>query len=517
MPQFSSESAAEVELEWGQTWPLLGEFREIGEQRRVVPVVRKLLADELTPVGIYRTLAQGRPGTFILESAESDGTWSRYSFVGVNSRATLTSQDGVAKWTGDVPVGIPDEGNPIEVLDATLKALQCPPVPGLPPLTGGMVGAVGWEAISYWEPTLMATKPDELQVPDLALCLVSDLVAIDHYEGTIWLIASAINFDNTSARVDQAHADALRRLDNMQEALFGSRTQVGVGLSTSAVPDVAFRTTQEDYEASVLAGQQAISDGEVFQVVLSQRFDLDCTVAAIDVYRVLRTVNPSPYMYLVNLQTHQGVDFAVVGSSPETLVRVNNREVMTFPIAGSRPRGKDSDQDAELSAELIDDPKERAEHLMLVDLSRNDLGKVCDPATVDVVDFMAIKKFSHVMHICSTVVGTLRPESTALDTFTAAFPAGTLSGAPKPRAVALIDELEPARRGVYGGTVGYFDFHGNLDMAIAIRTALIKEGKAHVQAGAGIVAASVPTSEYEECRNKAAAVVHAIQLAHRLH
>ena len=250
--------------------------------------------------------------------------------------------------------------------------------------------------------------------------------------------------------------------------------------------------------------------------MISQRLDLDCPADPLDVYRVLRTINPSPYMYYLQLQDADGRDFAVVGSSPETLVKVTSGRVVTFPIAGSRPRGATPEEDQRLADEVLADPKERAEHIMLVDLSRNDLVKVCDPTSVEVVEFMAVKRYSHIMHICSTVVGRLRQGATALQTLVATFPAGTLSGAPKPRAIALIDQIEPARRGIYGGTVGYFDFAGDMDMAIAICTALIREGRASVQAGGGIVADSVPALEYEESRNKAAAAVRAVQVASRL-
>jgi anthranilate synthase component 1 len=281
-------------------------------------------------------------------------------------------------------------------------------------------------------------------------------------------------------------------------------------------PELEFRSTREEFEEAVRRGKEAIREGEVFQVVLSQRLDLDCPAEPLDVYRVLRTINPSPYMYCMVLQDPVGAEFAVVGSSPETLVKVTDGHVTTFPIAGSRPRGATPEADAELVTELLADPKERAEHIMLVDLSRNDLVKVCVPTSVEVVDFMAVRRFSHIMHICSTVVGRLRTGATALQTLIATFPAGTLSGAPKPRAIALIDELEPARRGIYGGTVGYFDFAGNMDMAIAIRTALIRGGRASVQAGGGIVADSVEALEYAESRNKAAAAVRAVQVAARL-
>ncbi|MDM8084285.1 anthranilate synthase component I [Cellulomonas cellasea] len=505
-----------VEVPWGATWPLLEEFRALAAERRVVPVVRRLLADDVTPVGLYRTLAQGRAGTFILESAESDGAWSRYSFIGVRSRATLTARDGRAVWHGDVPVGVPLEGDPVEVLGATLEVLRTPAAPGLPPLTGGLVGALGWDVVRHWEPTLPARAPEELGVPELTMCLASDLAIVDHHDGSVWLVANAINFDDTDERVDDAHADAVARLDAMQQGLLSPAPPAASELVDAPEPALEFRTSRADFEESVRTGQDAIRDGEVFQVVLSQRLDLECPADPIDVYRVLRTINPSPYMYYLQLEDADGAGFAVVGSSPETLVKVTDGRVVTFPIAGSRPRGTDPDHDKQLMDELLADPKERAEHLMLVDLSRNDLVKVCEPASVEVVEFMEVKRFSHIMHICSTVVGRLREGATALQTLMATFPAGTLSGAPKPRAIALIDEIEPARRGIYGGTVGYFDLAGDMDMAIAIRTALIRDGRASVQAGGGIVADSVPALEYEESRNKAAAAVRAVQIASRV-
>lgn len=505
-----------LDLPWGATWPTLDGFRRLATDRRVIPVVRRLLADGVTPVGLYRTLARGRPGTFVLESAEVDGTWARYSFVGAAARATLTARGGEAVWLGDVPVGVPTGGDVLEVLGATLEALRTPAVPGLPPLTGGLVGALGWDVVRHWEPTLPARAPEELGVPEVSLSLATDLAVVDHVDGTVWLVANAINFDATDERVDEAYADAVARLDAMQRALATPAATPPAVLGDVPEPELAFRSTREEYEEAVRLGKEAIRDGEVFQVVLSQRLDLDCPADPLDVYRVLRTINPSPYMYYMALQDADGAPFAVVGSSPETLVKVTEGHVTTFPIAGSRPRGATPEEDAVLATELLADPKELAEHVMLVDLARNDLAKVCVPTTVEVVDFMAVRRFSHIMHICSTVVGRLRGGATALDTLRATFPAGTLSGAPKPRAIALIDELEPARRGIYGGTVGYFDFAGNMDMAIAIRTALIRGGRASVQAGAGIVADSVEELEYAESRNKAAAAVRAIQVAARL-
>lgn len=502
---------------WGSTTPDLVAFRELARERRVVPVTRRLLADTFTPVGLYRQLADGRPGTFILESAER-GEWARWSFVGVASRATLVARDGEAHWLGDVPVGIPAHGPVLEVLAATLDALRSEPLPGMPPLTGGLVGALGWDLVHQWEPGLPRTAPDELGLPEVALCLASDLAAIDHRDGSVWLIANAINLDNTDARVDEAHAEAVARLDTMQAALAApGRAEVSVpGDVVDGDEGLRFRSSRAEFERGVTAAQQAITDGEVVQVVLSQRLDLDCPAPPLDVYRALRTINPSPYMYYLQLPDDPaagGTDFAVVGASPETLVKVNDDVMTTFPIAGSRPRGRTPEEDDHLVAQMLDDPKERAEHVQLVDLSRADLSRVCEPETVTVRGFMTVKRYSHISHICSTVTGRLRPGVGALDCLAAAFPAGTLSGAPKPRAVALIDELEPARRGIYGGTVGYIDFAGNVDMAIAIRTACIRDGVASVQAGAGIVEESVPATEHVETRDKAAAAVQAIQVA----
>jgi len=519
---------APVRPEWGATWPDLPTFRALARERRVVPVVRRLLADDVTPVGLYRRLAQGRLGTFVLESAESDGTWGQWSFVGVSARAALTSApDGSASWWGDVPVSLPREGDVLEVLGASLAALHTEPVPGLPPLTSGFVGSLGWDVIHHWEPTLPRRAPAEHDQPDVSLVLIGDMVAVDHRDGSIWLIANAINGNDTDDGVDEAHADAVARLDAMVERLVRPEPPTLGALDGGApAPDVKQRTAHLEFTDAVRAAKQAIVDGEVFQVVLSQRLDLDCPADPLDVYRVLRTINPSPYMYLLHLPGHERHErpgepgepgergeFHVVGSSPETLVKVAGRQVTSFPIAGSRPRGDTPAHDKELAEELLADPKERAEHLMLVDLARNDLGRVCVPGTVAVVEFMEIKRFSHIMHMSSTVAGELRPDATALQVLTSTFPAGTLSGAPKPRAIALIDELEPARRGVYGGVVGYFDLAGDMDTAIAIRTAVVADGRATVQAGAGLVADSDPETEYVETRNKAAAVVRAIQVA----
>lgn len=499
------------DLTLGGTWPTLETFRELAQDRRVIPVVRRFLADGETPIGVYRKLAGDAPGTFLLESAEHGGVWSRYSIVGAASRATLTSRDGLAHWLGEPPVGVPTGGDPLLALRDTVAALRTPRLPGLPPLTGGMVGFVSWDAVRRWERVPDSTV-DELGVPELSMSLATDLAVLDHSDGTLLLVANAVNYDATDERVDEAWADAVARLDAMTRRLAAAAPST-VAVHRPAVPDARHRSTRAEYLAAVAAGKEAIRDGEVFQVVLAQRFDVDCPADALDVYRILRASNPSPYMYLYRAQDAEGRRLDVVGSSPEALVKVHSGRVITHPIAGTRWRGATAAEDNALAEDLLADEKERAEHLMLVDLARNDLGRVCRAGSVEVVEFMSVERYSHVMHLVSVVEGDLAPGRTAYDVLQATFPAGTLSGAPKPRAMELIDELEPVRRGLYGGVVGYFDVAGDMDLAIAIRTALLREGVAHVQAGAGIVADSVAEREDEECRNKAAAVLRAVATA----
>ncbi|GAA2892092.1 anthranilate synthase component I [Streptomyces mexicanus] len=489
-------------------------FRKLAGDRRVIPVTRKLLADGDTPVALYRKLAAERPGTFLLESAENGRSWSRYSFVGVRSAATLTEREGRAHWLGTPPVGVPVEGDPLAALRATVEALHTPrdlaDDLGLPPFTGGMVGYLGYDIVRRLE-EIGPGEHDELKLPELTMLLTSDLAVLDHWDGTVLLIANAINHNDLDTGVDEAYADAVARLDAMEADLSRPVAQPPAVLPPSELPEYTARWGGEDFRAAVEDVKERIRAGEAFQVVPSQRFQTPCTASALDVYRVLRATNPSPYMYLFRFD-----GFDVVGSSPEALVKVEDGQAMLHPIAGTRPRGATPQEDQALAEELLADPKERAEHLMLVDLGRNDLGRVCEPGSVEVVDFMSIERYSHVMHIVSTVTGRVAAGRTAFDVLTACFPAGTLSGAPKPRAMQIIDELEPSRRGLYGGCVGYLDFAGDSDTAIAIRTALLRDGTAYVQAGAGIVADSDPVAEDTECRNKAAAVLRAVHTANRL-
>ncbi|HEX6970099.1 MAG TPA: anthranilate synthase component I [Micromonosporaceae bacterium] len=498
-------------------------FRTLARRQRVVPVIRRLLADGETPVGVYRKLAGG-PGTFLLESAEQSAAgavWSRYSFIGVRSVATLVARGGEAGWLGSPPTGLPEGGDPLEVLRESISTLTAAaePAVGLPPLTGGMVGYLSYDLVRRFE-RLPELAEDDLDVPELGMMLATDLVVLDHFEGSAMLVANAIlppvDHGDWDAQVTAAYHQAVGRLDAMTTALSRPTPPLVSTVERASMDKVISRTVDGAYPKAVAEAKEAIRAGECFQIVLSQRFERATTADPFDVYRVLRTTNPSPYMYFLRFD-----GFDIVGSSPEPHLKVTVAEdgarwATLHPIAGTRPRGRTPEEDSALAAELLADPKERAEHVMLVDLGRNDLGRVCVPGTVEVPEFARIERYSHVMHIVSTVVGVLRPDRTAFDALAATFPAGTLSGAPKVRAMEIIEELEPTRRGVYGGTVGYFGFGGEMDMAIAIRTALIRDGRAYVQAGAGVVADSEPAAEEQETRNKAAAVLAAVAAAETL-
>ena len=490
----------------------MDEFRAFARNYNVIPVAESFLADNETPITLYSKLTSNKENTFLLESAEHGGAWSRYSFIGVASEATLTEKNGEAVWLGTMPAGAPVGIDPLEALRIASKHLRSPQIPELPPLTGGLVGYMGYDAVRRLE-KLPKIAPDELQLPEIAFMLTTDLAVYDHLKGTVTLIANAINWDGSDERVDESYADSVARLNRMQADLLQPLAGDVSAIPEKSQPQFSRNMTEAEFKAKVEIAKEEIRAGEAFQIVLSQRFAIPCSADALDVYRMLRLNNPSPYMYLFRFE--DGIE--VVGSSPEALVKVTGDEVMVHPIAGTRKRSASVEEDIRLGEELLADPKERAEHLMLVDLGRNDLGRVCAAGSVEVVDFMHIERYSHVMHIVSTVIGTLASDATPIDALFSVFPAGTLSGAPKPRAMQIIEELEPTRRALYGGAIGYFDFTGNIDACIAIRTALIQGGLAYVQAGAGLVADSDPASENEETLNKAAAVLGAIAAAHELH
>jgi anthranilate synthase component I len=479
---------------------------------RLVPITRTLFADAETPVGVYRKLAAGRPGTFLLESAEAGASFSRWSFVGVGARASLSVDGGSATWSGDVPAGLPTTGDPLEVLGASWRELKGPRLPGLPPLTGGFVGYLAYDVVRRIE-RLPDKAVDDLGLPELTMLLVTDLAAVDHHECTVVLIANALlHADMDTAQLDDAYADALVRLDAMQADLDTPAESTVATVTTSVPPATGVsRTPEGSYQPTVELALEAIRAGEIFQIQVGQRFAVETSADPLDVYRVLRTLNPSPYMYFLRTE-----DVDIVGCSPEALVTVQDRRAVLHPIAGTRKRGETAERDAALAAELVNDPKEQAEHVMLVDLARNDLGRVAAPGSVHVVEFGAVERYSHVWHIVSTVEADVADGKDAFDVLVATFPAGTLTGAPKVRAMELIDEFEPVRRGVYGGAVGYLDAAGDLDVAIAIRTAVMRGGTAYVQAAAGVVADSVPALEELETRNKARAVLQAIATAETL-
>jgi anthranilate synthase component 1 len=487
----------------------------VNSGQRVITVSREVFADGDSPVSLYRRLTESRPGSFLLESAEQGGIWSRFSFLGVESFGTLTDVAGRPHWINysldsDVAFGGPVPALGLDALSALTERWASSHSGHIAPLTGGLVGFIGWDAVRQLE-RLPHVPPTEVPVPGQALNFVRDLIVIDHRTGTLTLVTNVLahesspDFDEAIARID--------KLENRLRAPHSATVQL-IDLTISAEPE--HRTTRDDYLASVLTSKEFIVAGDIFQVVISQRFELECRATTLDVYRVLRSLNPSPYMYLLSCEAADGTPYAVVGSSPEALVKVHDGRVFTHPIAGSRPRGASPEVDLAFEAELLADEKERAEHLMLVDLSRNDLLRVCDAGSVEVTEFMRVERFSHIMHIVSSVEGNLRAGHSAVDVFRATFPAGTLSGAPKPRALEIIDELEPAGRGVYGGVVGYFDFAGNADLAIAIRTATIVANRAYVQAGGGFVADSDPEAEFQESVNKAAAPLRAVAIANAL-
>jgi anthranilate synthase component I len=498
----------------GETTPSREEFAALDQP--MVPVTRRLLADGETAVGIYRKLAGNRPGTVLLESAEQGKQWSRYSFVGVRSAGVLTERDGAALWLGEELPGLTDDlpADPLVAVRTLARRLRSPRRPDLPRLTGGLVGYLGYDVVRRLE-RLPVTAVDDLGMPELALMLVTDLAVLDHHDGTVLLIANAFAGaarGGEDGQGSEGYDDAMTRLDAMAADLAKAAPPGVATFATVVPPPVQSNMAPGVFEDGVERVREHIRAGNAFQVVLSQRFEVPTEVEALDLYRVLRATNPSPYMYLLRFAGRES-PFDVVGSSPEALVTVTGSSAVVHPPAGTRPRGATPEEDARLAEGLLADPKERAEHVMLVDLARNDLGRVCVPGTVEVPDFMRIEHYSHVMHLVSTVAGEVASKWDALDVFDATFPAGTVSGAPKPSAMAIIESLEPTRRALYAGTVGYVDASGDLDMAIAIRTAVLHQGRAYVQAGAGVVADSDPATEEAETRHKARAVLSAIATA----
>ncbi len=487
--------------------------RLVGEAgANCVPIYREVLADLETPVSAYLKIAGGSERAFLLESVEGGERLARYSFIGADPALTLRLHDGrLRRIAADGAVDELAFADPLVALREELTRYRTVTIPDLPRFAGGAVGYLGYEAVRYFE-ELPVPANDALGLPDGLFLLADTLLVFDHVRRRVKAVAHVLP-DETGGDVPAAYATAVARIDGLLGRL---RAPLGPAPLANAHPEYfdaapVHNSTRAEYVAKVRRAQEYIAAGDIFQVVLSQRLDRPTAADPFTIYRALRAVNPSPYMYFL-----QFGDFQIVGASPELLVRLEGGTVTNHPIAGTYPRGADEAEDAELAARLLADEKERAEHVMLVDLGRNDVGRVSVPGSVRVPKLMEIERFSHVMHIVSNVEGTLRPDLTGVDALRACFPAGTVSGAPKIRAMAIIAELERDRRGPYSGAVGYLGFDGAMDTAITLRTMVVKDGVASMQAGGGIVADSDPGREYDECFHKLGASLRAVDLAEEM-
>lgn len=475
--------------------PTYEQAKQYEKDYTYVPVCKDILADDMTPILMLRKLAALDEQYFLLESVEG-GNLGRYSFLGYHPKLSVSCKNGVVKVKENGMVRI-IPGKPKEALQSLLEQYRSPQIEGLPTFTGGLVGYFSYEMIQYAEPKLHIKQSD---VNDFELMMFDKLLAFDQVMHKLCIIVNARTADG-----EAGYNRAVEEIDAFIETL--RITEPIPYEQPPRAPEFTCNLSKEEYCSMVEKTKHYIKEGDIFQGVISRRFEAEYDGSLLNAYRVLRTTNPSPYMYYMQIK-----DMQIAGTSPETMVKLTNGKLMTFPVAGTRQRGKSIEEDQALEKELLADKKECAEHNMLVDLARNDLGRISEYGSVKVADYMAIHRFSKVMHIASTVVGDLAKGKTCGDTIEALLPAGTLSGAPKFRACEIIDELEPAARGVYGGAIGYMDFSGNLDVCIAIRTAVKKGKKVYVQAGAGIVADSIPENEYQECANKAGAVIEAIRL-----
>ena len=487
-------------------------FRALARDHTIVPVWRELLADLVTPVAAFARVVGDSPG-FLLESVEHGERWSRFSFVGRNPVATLTCRGAAVEVEGDLSPAIPRDQGILAAVEAMVGAYRSPSLPDLPPLHGGLIGYFGYDVVREIE-HLPAVPQDDQHLPDAVLSVIGELAVFDHWRQRVTLLHNVmVPADADDAALDDAYDAATERLDRL--AADGARPLdeplVEPPGSDDPLPDVTSTLGGRQYCDAVEVAKEHILAGDIFQVVLAQRYDFELDADPFDVYRVLRQVNPSPYMYFV-----RDPAVSLVGCSPEPLVQLREGRVISRPIAGTRPRGATDEDDRRLAGELREHPKELAEHVMLVDLARNDVGRVVRFGTEQVDELMTLERYSHVMHLTSQVSGELREGLGPVDVLRATLPAGTVSGAPKVRAMEIIDDLEPTKRGPYAGVVGYVDFSGNVDTAIAIRTMVVAGGSASVAAGAGIVADSVPEAEDEECWNKASALLAAVPAARRM-
>lgn len=485
---------------------------ETPEEKRggvVIPLYRDILADTETPVSAFMKIDEGG-SAYLLESVEGGEKWGRYSILGNSSVATLRSKGNVTEVTegvGTTRTTTRSEGDPVEALREFTGRYRALHMEGLPKFFGGAIGFMGYDTVRHIEELPVETT-DDLDLYDLYFILTDTLLVFDNIENKIKVIANIYIEDSAGDReIEKLYREGREKIDALIERLRTTPIDPGVEANTAETPVIS-NFNKEDFLSAVERTKEYIVEGDIFQTVLSQRFTMDLTVEDFNIYRALRVINPSPYLFYLRLG-----DTTVIGSSPEILVTVDEGEVTVRPIAGTRKRGKTEEEDLALEEDLLSDPKELAEHIMLVDLGRNDVGRVARAGTVAVSDFQSIERYSHVMHIVSNVRATLKDGADHFDALRATFPAGTLSGAPKVRAMEIIEELEPTRRSIYGGAVGYIGFSSNMDMCIAIRTMVIKDGKIYIQAGAGIVADSVPESEFEETENKARAVFKAVEMA----
>jgi anthranilate synthase component I len=490
------------------------EFLKLSSKGNLIPVYRQVPGDLETPVSAYYKLASRSAYSFLLESVEGEEKIASYSFIARDPELVFTSNAHEARILRFVkgkhkPEKISFSGSPLSVVRELMKDYRAVQVAGLPRFYGGMVGYLSYDCVRFFE-RLPDKTTDDLKLPDICLALAKNLVIFDHRHHTIKVVSCVHLAKGDSRDVKIKKYNAAQKAIDVLIADLKKPLSVPVPKKSAKKISVTSNCTKSQYEQMVIKGKAHIKAGDIFQIVLSQRFKADISVDAFEIYRTLRVLNPSPYMFYLNFGGLQ-----LVGASPELLVRCENGLVETRPIAGTRPRGKDEAQDQALVKDLLADPKEKAEHIMLVDLGRNDLGRVCVKGTVRLSEFMGVEKYSHVMHIVSNVQGSLRKDLDALDVLEAAFPAGTVSGAPKIRAMEIIEDLEAQKRGPYAGAVGYFSFSKNLDTCITIRTIVVHKARAYVQAGAGIVADSDPATEYTETMNKARAQIKAIELAHQ--
>lgn len=484
-------------------YPDLKTFKEKARRGNLIPVYTEVIADLETPVSAFMKLGDS-PYSYLLESAETAGGIGRYSFLGVNPSVIFKSRgEGVEIIRAGETKELRSR-NPLMLLKGLLKNYQPVADESLPPFSGGAVGYISYDYVRFFE-ELPEEKLDELGLPDLYFMITDTLIIFDRLMNKIKLVANA----HVGGDPEVSYREAVSRIETLLGQLMGKTTGTYFQPPAGRAPkELKSNFSPRQFDKAVAAAQEYIKAGDILQVVLSQRFQTPAASPPLDIYRALRTINPSPYMFFLKFD-----DLHLIGSSPEIMVQAIDGEVRVRPIAGTRPRGISSLEDERLVKELLADPKERAEHIMLVDLGRNDIGRVAVPGSVRVEDMMSVEKYSHVMHIVSDVQGRLKPDRDAYDALQATFPAGTVSGAPKIRAMEIIEELEPSRRGPYAGSVGYFSFNGNLDSCITIRTIIVKDKTAYIQAGAGIVADSVPANEYRECLNKANALFRAVEMA----